>query len=98
MTYAASFNEKQKNYETEVLEKNGWRCPKCGRVHYEYVSLCPCGTRKEQVIPSNNSQLEKLPQEKISEAEEIRKYKELADDGIITQEEYEAKKKLLLGL
>ena len=31
-------------------------------------------------------------------ADEIRKLKELADDGIITQEEFEAKKKQLLGL
>ena len=31
-------------------------------------------------------------------ADEIRKFKQLADDGIITQEEFEAKKKQLLGL
>ncbi len=31
-------------------------------------------------------------------ADEIRKYKELCDDGIITEEEFEAKKKQLLGL
>lgn len=30
--------------------------------------------------------------------EEIRKYKELLDAGVITQEEYEAKKKELMGL
>ncbi|RMC39444.1 SHOCT domain-containing protein, partial [Lactobacillus sp. ESL0236] len=29
---------------------------------------------------------------------EIRRYKQLLDDGIITQEEFEAKKKQLLGL
>ena len=34
----------------------------------------------------------------ISEADEIRKFKELADHGIITQEEFEAKKRKLLGL
>lgn len=33
-----------------------------------------------------------------SAADEIRKYKELLDDGIITQEEFDAKKKQLLGL
>ena len=31
-------------------------------------------------------------------AEEIKKYKELLDSGAITQEEYDAKKKQLLGL
>lgn len=33
-----------------------------------------------------------------SDADEIRKYKQLADEGIISQEEFEAKKKQLLGL
>ena len=32
-----------------------------------------------------------------SPADEIRKYKELLDDGVITQEEFEQKKKQLLG-
>lgn len=33
-----------------------------------------------------------------SEADELKKYKELLDSGIITQEEFDAKKKQLLGL
>lgn len=42
----------------------------------------------------NNSFAEKA----IDPVEEIKKYKELADQGIITQEEFEAKKKQLLNL
>ena len=34
----------------------------------------------------------------ISEADELRKYKALLDDGIITQEDFEKKKKQLLKL
>lgn len=34
----------------------------------------------------------------VDPVNEIRKYKQLADDGIITQEEFEAKKKQLLGI
>ena len=37
-----------------------------------------------------------IPQ--ASGADEIKKYKELLDMGIITQEEFDAKKKQLLGL
>ncbi|HAQ1921192.1 TPA: SHOCT domain-containing protein, partial [Enterococcus faecium] len=34
----------------------------------------------------------------ISSADEIKKYKELLDEGIINQEEFDFKKKELLGL
>ena len=34
----------------------------------------------------------------VNNVEEIKKYKELLDMGIITQEEFDAKKKQLLGL
>ena len=44
---------------------------------------------------SNNSKEQAIP---YSNADEIRKYKGLLDDGIITQEEFDAKKKQLLGL
>jgi predicted Zn-dependent peptidase len=33
-----------------------------------------------------------------SSADELKKYKELLDSGVITQEEFDAKKKQLLGL
>lgn len=36
--------------------------------------------------------------QQLSSADEIKKYKELLDSGIITQEEFDAKKKQLLGL
>lgn len=44
--------------------------------------------------------IEESPQtdSEVSTADEIRKFKELLDDGIITQEEFDAKKKQLLGL
>ena len=53
-------------------------------------------------IENNSSEPEPLildPDYSItSAADEIRKYKSLLDDGIITQEEFEAKKKQLLNL
>ena len=39
-----------------------------------------------------------IPQETKSDADEIKKYKALLDEGTITQEEFDAKKKQILGL
>ena len=36
--------------------------------------------------------------QQVSSADEIRKYKELMDEGIITEAEFEAKKQQLLGI
>ena len=36
--------------------------------------------------------------QETSNADELKKFKELLDSGIITQEEFDAKKKQLLGL
>ena len=44
------------------------------------------------------SPAEAPPASQISAAEEIKKFKELLDSGIITQEEFDAKKKQLLGI
>lgn len=49
-------------------------------------------------ISSEQSPEEASTQNKLSPADEIRKYKELLDDGILTQEEFDAKKKDLLKL
>lgn len=56
----------------------------------------------EAITNSLNKQLERNNKANqnttLSTADEIAKFKELADEGIITQEEFEAKKKQLLGL
>lgn len=54
----------------------------------EYIQEC---LRLSKTAPVQQAQ-------SISSADEIKKYKGLLDDGIITQEEFEAKKKQLLGL
>ena len=50
------------------------------------------------VIIQNEKHSETSAENRTSTADEIRKYKVLLDDGIITQEEFEAKKKQLLGI
>ena len=50
-------------------------------------------------IPAENVGTTEIKQEILpSNADELKKYKELLDAGIITQEEFDAKKKQLLGL
>ena len=55
----------------------------------------------EKVMPFIWEEREKMLQERnccISPADEIRKFKQLWDDGIITEEEFQQKKKKLLDL
>ncbi|ORN06469.1 hypothetical protein FAM21834_02114 [Lentilactobacillus parabuchneri] len=59
-----------------------------------YKKLC---AQLDQVIQENKNEQVKL-QPQIDPADELAKFKKLADDGIITQQEFEAKKKQLLGL
>ena len=51
---------------------------------------------KTAVVDTND--IEEKPGEIISNADELKKFKELLDMGVITQEEFDAKKKELLGL
>jgi len=65
---------------------------------------CPkCNSRKIRKLTDEEYQLETAaaktaPAPAVSAADELKKFKELLDMGIITQEEFDAKKKQLLGL
>ena len=93
-------------FNERVLEEGGWKCNRCGRINASYVTSCNCGMYIEQ----NKNWLKKQEEERKaraeehkakeskSQADEIKKFKELLDSGAITQEEYDAKKKQILGL
>ena len=90
-----------------IVPKDGWKCIKCGRGNSSYVGTCACGnTKLSNNNYSNNNNLNNknsnnkpmAPAVPISSADEIAKFKRLLDDGVITQEEFEKKKKQLLGL
>ena len=66
-----------------------WKCRQCGRSNADYVTTCVCGSPKGYVPP---------PEPKQNSADELLKYKQLLDAGAITQEEFDAKKKQILGL
>ena len=68
------------------------RCPSCNSTNITRL------TDKEwEAFQDNSSQITKT-QNEFSVADELKKFKELLDIGIITQEEFDAKKKQLLGL
>lgn len=50
------------------------------------------------ILPDDVIQKANKPDSKTSSANELREFKNLLDDGIITQEDFDAKKKQLLGL
>ena len=76
-----------------------------GFVHFGFIeNYKEMGETLKQLIAERQRDTE-ISQEKVyqitkenSGADEIKKYKELLDNGIITQEEFDAKKKQILGL
>lgn len=68
------------------------RCPKCGSRSLREL------TKEEfqQEMKAANAQQTKTASD--SPADELKKFKELLDMGVITQEEFDAKKQQLLGL
>ncbi|MCI7349539.1 MAG: SHOCT domain-containing protein [Ruminococcus sp.] len=89
--------------EVKKKEESGyWTC-RCGRLNAPYVTTCGCGTtakeRKEFLKKKEMYDNQKATQEKeIENINLLSKYKEMLDSGIISEEEFAAKKKELLKL
>ena len=78
-------------YKSQIIDYN--KCPHCGSTDLEILdkeSYENYQARKKTPQPVANTS--------SSSADELKKFKELLDAGIITQEEFDAKKKQLLGL
>lgn len=99
MNYQKSLSEAADQANNEkTLSEGGWKCT-CGKVHATYVSSCACGANKRQVLTTQDTQqAAPMNADEQSNISAIKKYKELMDSGAITPEEFEAKKKQLLGL
>ena len=63
----------------------GWMLFIVAIIHVQFISDLNKPTEGQSVVPSS-----------VDTAEEIRKYKKLFDEGVITEEEFQAKKKQLL--
>lgn len=84
-------------HNNQLLATGGWKCG-CGKVNARYVSTCSCGRNKNgdpKPEPAPTVNEEASVDETVAD---IREYKKLLDEGILTPEEFEAKKKQLLGI
>ena len=68
------------------------RCPKCNSMDVFILSDEEYEKEKQRILSASEND------NTFSAADELKKFKELLDSGIITQEEFDAKKKQLLGL
>lgn len=91
-------------YKQQMLAEGGWKCS-CGRVQASYVSTCSCGVSRQSLLDAKRKSAqtpapapEKKPVTDKEKADAIREYKQLMDEGILSAEEFEAKKKQLLGI
>lgn len=74
------------NALNQIIDYN--QCPKCGSRNLQILSKE--AYKKEQLTNIQNTDIQFV--------DELKKYKELLDSGVITEEEFNAKKKQLLGL
>ena len=98
--------EKQKQYEkalhiTYEAQEQGWNAEDCvKRIERLEKRLEKEGFQKtvEKKSKVRNSTQSQNPKTDLSGADEILKYKQLMDEGIITKEQFEKKKNQLLGV
>lgn len=81
------------NFITTKTKKSSFLYKDADKFSQEILSILDIITKQIAKEEADNNL-----KEKNSSADEIKKYKELLDNGAITQEEYDAKKKQLLGL
>lgn len=65
---------------------------------FRISNLTNAESMKDVIIEKKKSVQDKLDSSNISNADELKKYKELWDNGVISKEEFDAKKRQLLGL
>ena len=83
---AAAVNQGNANQAMNAIVDYN-KCPQCGSMDLKIIS-------KEDLAMETNKTQPQPPQ--ISVADELKKYKELLDMGVLTQEEFDAKKQELL--
>lgn len=94
----------------KVMGNGGWKCTKCGDINPWYTGTCSCGMTQRDSTEQKEKAVQKTPDSiksprtgeikedtEVDNLKKLKLYKELLDSGAITQEEYDAKKKILLS-
>lgn len=89
-TASAVNNGNAENALNGIVDYN--RCPHCGSMDVRTLSKEEWATEQAKTAQGSTT----APA--VSAADELKKFRELLDSGVITQEEFDAKKKQLLGL
>ena len=71
---------------------NSWQC-RCGRYNAQYVSSCVCGVSKREALSPETEETANQDDE-MKKISALKEYKQLLDNGVITQEEFESGKTL----
>lgn len=77
-----------------ILKNGGWKCTFCGRVSSKSVAVCRCGRMANESRLKFESGRNDETKKSIKDIQ-LEGVKKMLDDGLITEEEYEAKKKIL---
>lgn len=94
--YEYQLSRIDKQREENILKNDGWECANCGKINAQYVGMCSCGNHKSQ---NESVEFKKASsKDELENIEKIKAYKDLLDKGIITQEEFDEKKKQILGI
>ena len=88
----AKLEKEKETLRYEAASLTNWRCS-CGAMNKEYETSCHrCGKLSPSVAASK-------PQPSAADvSSDLKKFKEMLDEGLITEEEFTAKKKQILGI
>lgn len=85
---------KEKGYSFGLWWFYGWMLFIVAIIH---VSLLPDKNENTNAY-GRSSSIPYVPSTSISAADELKQYKDLLDQGVITEEDYEKKKKQIMGI
>ena len=95
------------NKPTSLIQnkEGSWKC-KCGALNYPYETSCHrCGEKKPfkssntpEKTPTSPAQVKAMAQKEKFMTEQLEELKKMLDQGLITEADFEAKKKQILGI